>query len=399
MNPTPQPLFNPQALTANPTPAELKAFREHVRASSLSLSLPQRSAVIGIIIAAVIGAPVFIFGLAAVFFSVSTASRSGSAARLLAALLPFLLVGVIVGGVIWLVIAMVRKSRRDHYRFFRFAQDNNMTYINSLHDVPLPGMIFSQGYARRSDAIVRGLQPRFVEFANYQYTTGGGKNSTTHRWGYVAVKLDVPLPHIVLDAASNNHFFGSNLPVHFPGDQHLSLEGDFDNYFRLYCPEGYERDALYLFTPDILVRLMDNVATLDVEIVDDWLFLYRNGTAVTLDPYVWHQLFTAVASLLEKIYQWSRWRDDRLQQEWHFAAAPVGAAAPPPPAAVGVAGPVTPPPAPGVLTPPPPGVAQPGRRLRQGVRWKTVLIILGIAAAFFLLPMAGMFISIMMGLR
>ena len=46
---------------------------------------------------------------------------------------------------------------------------------------------------------MRGTAPRFVEFANYTYITGSGKNQSTHRWGYVAIKLDVPLPNIVLD--------------------------------------------------------------------------------------------------------------------------------------------------------------------------------------------------------
>lgn len=37
----------------------------------------------------------------------------------------------------------------------------------------------------------------------------------------------------------------------------LSLEGDFDRYFTLYCPGDYERDALYVFTPDLLALLID----------------------------------------------------------------------------------------------------------------------------------------------
>src|SRR5690606_23471582 len=113
-----------------------------------------------------------------------------------------------------------------------------------------------------------------VEFGNHSYTVKQGKSSVTHTWGYVAVKLDVPLPNIVLDAVGNNTLFGSNLPARFDRDQRLSLEGDFDQYFQLYCPEGYERDALYLFTPDIMARFIDNAAQLDAEIVDDWLFLY-----------------------------------------------------------------------------------------------------------------------------
>ena len=167
---------------------------------------------------------------------------------------------------------------------------------------------------------MRGEQPRFVEFANYQYTTGSGKNRTTHRWGYVAIKLDVPLPHIVLDARSNNGLFGSNLPATFDKDQRLSLEGDFDQHFALYCPEGYERDALYLFTPDIMARFIDNAAALDVEIVDDWLFLYGKREFSTLDPATWAWLFSVVAALLDKFAQWARWRDERLQADAATAA-------------------------------------------------------------------------------
>ena len=137
----------------------------------------------------------------------------------------------------------------------------------------------------------------------------------------MAIKLDVPLPHIVLDARSNNGLFGSNLPATFDKDQRLSLEGDFDQHFSLYCPEGYERDALYLFTPDIMARFIDNAAALDVEIVDDWLFLYGKREFSGLDPATWAWLFSVVAALLDKFAQWSRWRDERLQADAAAAAA------------------------------------------------------------------------------
>ena len=103
-------------------------------------------------------------------------------------------------------------------------------------------------------------------------------------------------------------------PATFDRDQRLSLEGDFDTYFSLYCPEGYERDALYLFTPDIMARFIDNAAALDVEIVDDWLFLYAKTDLSTLNPAMWAWLFSCVAALLTKLDQWARWRDDRLAQ-------------------------------------------------------------------------------------
>ncbi len=80
--------------------------------------------------------------------------------------------------------------------------------------------------------------------------------------------------------------------------QHLSLEGDFDRYFRLYCPAGYERDALYLFTPDVMARFIrQHAAVLEVEIVDDWLFLYSREELSTLDPARWAWVFSVIAAL------------------------------------------------------------------------------------------------------
>jgi hypothetical protein len=258
-----------------------------------------------------------------------------------------------------------------------------MTYDPGMAAPELPGMIFQVGSSRTSSDLVRGDQPRFVEFGNYRYTTGSGKEQTTHRWGYVAIKLDVPLPNIVLDATSNNALFGSNLPASFSRDQRLSLEGDFDKHFALYCPEGYERDALYLFTPDIMARFVDHAAALDVEIVDDWLFLYAQRDLSTLDPATWAWLFATVGAILDKMAQWARWRDDHAVRD---AAAPDAAV----PAAGATSTPAHPFAAPAMLTPPPPIVAPRGRRLRRRVPVVTFVI-----AGIFLVVWGSMFFRIM----
>ena len=49
---------------------------------------------------------------------------------------------------------------------------------------------------------------------------------------------------MVLDARSNNGLFGgTNLPSQFSKDQILTLEGNFSEYFTLYCRREYERDT------------------------------------------------------------------------------------------------------------------------------------------------------------
>ncbi len=96
--------------------------------------------------------------------------------------------------------------------------------------------------------------------------------------GYLAVRLERKLPQFVLDSSRNDDGAMSNLPMPIASGQRLSLEGDFDDHFTLHCPRGYERDALYIFTPDLMALLIDETGDFDVEIVDEWFFVYsRHG--------------------------------------------------------------------------------------------------------------------------
>lgn len=348
-----------------------------VRAFAAELRARRSTAANGAVIVFIIVGGLMAVTLLPVLVSVMVAVVSGDGAR--GSLIPFAVVGVAFAIGALLALGGWRRDRTTRYRLNRFAQANGMTYEARIADPPLPGMIFNLGRSRISTDLVRGTRPRFVEFGNYQYTTGSGKNSTTHRWGYVAVKLDVPLPNIVLDAKGNNAF-GTNLPATFGKAQRLHLEGVFDRYFDLYCPEGYERDALYLFTPDIMARFIDHAAQLDVEIVDDWLFLYTQRKASTLDPATWAWLFGAVGALIAKFDQWARWRDDRLLAENPAAAASAG------PRADAAALPFA---APAGMLAPPPGVARDGRRLRRRFSWASILIAIVIGVAWIAMRFIG----------
>lgn len=363
--PASRPTFDASPLTDPVDPKAVSAFATELRTRGASDT--SASSIIGIVVLvlmAVIGIPVLV---TTVISMVSTPGGSGVATIGLLIFGGIAVIGAIGGILGW------RRARVTRYRLNRFAQANGMTYEGRVSSPALPGMIFSLGSSRMSTDLVRGTAPRFVEFGNYQYTVRSGKNSTTYRWGYVAVKLDVPLPNIVLDAKGNNGF-GSNLPAAFQKEQRLSLEGDFDRYFTLYCPEGYERDALYLFTPDIMARFIDNAAELDVEIVDDWVFLYTQRKVSTLDPATWAWLFGAVGALITKFDQWERWRDERLLLENPTAAASASSARPAQPASERL--PFAPPV--GLLSPPP-GVAHEGRRLKRRFQWLPIVFVIGFA--------------------
>lgn len=369
--------------------ATVRAYAQQLRQSG---RVPSRGNAATIVIGIVVGVIFLIFFGSTVVTIIggvlSLSSSETGSDGILFVIVPMVMLFAVVAIIGVVIFRFVRGTSGERWwRLDRFARANGMTWYPSAPNPPLPGMIFAEGSSREATDVLRGTTPRFVEFGNYRYTTGSGKNRTTHRWGYVAVKLSSPLPHIVLDATSNNSLFGSNLPASFDKDQRLSLEGDFDRHFTLYCPQGYEADALYLFTPDIMARFIDNAAALDVEIVDDWMFFYGKREFSTLDPATWAWLFGAVAAVLDKFAQWERWRDDRL----------TGLPVPGPysvPERVEGALPFA---APTALLRPPPGVARQGQRLTRGIPWRA-LIVVGVFVAIWIFGQIGTFGSLLGGL-
>ncbi len=382
--------FDARPLVEPVDPAQARAFAKQLRETGRVQGMFTGStAVFAVIVGVFIVAfgSVFLTMFVSIFASLAGAVREGAGfTGALFTVVPFLVVGVAITLVVIGFVTAGRTAAVKMFRLDRFARANGMTYQPRFDSPGLPGMIFGLGSGRHATDIVRGERPRFVEFANYRYTTGSGKNKTTHTWGYVAVKLDVPLPHIVLDAKGNNGIFGSNLPATFDKEQRLSLEGDFDRYFSLSCPRGYEPDALYLFTPDIMARFIDNAAALDVEIVDDWLFLYAKRDFSTLDPATWAWLFSVVGALLDKLAQWARWRDDRLQAQ--ARAMTDSAATPVPSVGAGDAASAVPFVAPLEALRPPPGVAPQGRRLQRGVPWVSFVVV-GVVVLFWVITQTG----------
>lgn len=232
---------------------------------------------------------------------------------------PVIVLVILVAIVGYVVVRFLRRDRgAREFRLAHFAAANGMDYCAAEDDRDLPGMLFRRGERRMATDQIFLDGPPSVEFSNFQYTVttgmGDDKRTQTQHCGYVAIRLATALPNIYLDAIANN--LGGRLRTGLDARQRLSLEGDFDAHFALYCPTGYERDALYLFAPDVMAVFIDNAASFDVEIVDDWLFLYApDHDIVTLDPALWRRLFTVVDALMVKVAGWDRWRDERLRPE------------------------------------------------------------------------------------
>lgn len=212
-----------------------------------------------------------------------------------------------------------------------------------------------------------------MEVGNLATQIPAGRTSTLDTWGYIAVRLDRALPHILLEATASAQDTHGALPVNVDRSQQLSLEGDFDRHFTLFCPKDYETDALYIFAPDLMALLVDQLGGWHVEIVDDWLFVYAPHDFVTgADAALYARIFAVVEVLTAKVTrQTRRYRDDH-------AGTSV-----PPLTAEGLA-PVDAP------------IAPPGRQLVPGTSQYNRLfwISLAVIGGFILLFLVGTFVAL-----
>ncbi|GAA1439194.1 hypothetical protein [Leifsonia poae] len=245
------------------------------------------------------------------------------------AVVALLVAAAIVVGLITARIVTSRQRWATWLRLDRFARANGMVFTAQADAPAYPGSIFQVGTERillNRLTTAAGNPGRFTDLATYRYVTGSGKSREVHTWGYLAIRLDHTLPHIVLDARSNNGLFGAtNLPAEFSRSQRLSLEGDFDRYFTLYCPKDYERDALYLLTPDLMALLIDEAQDFDVEIVDDWMFVYSMQALELSSPGVARRMFRILSTVGAKATgRAERYGDDHAGSVAGVVVAPGG---------------------------------------------------------------------------
>ena len=224
------------------------------------------------------------------------------------------------------------------YRLVGFAGTNGLRYGHD-ETASYPGVIFGAGADRTVERRLSTTSGRHVEIGNYRYVVRGDDSDQVrvYGWGYVAIKLDRRLPHLLLDAKANNRsVFGiqaSNLPVDLVGDQKLTLGGEFDAAFTLYAPSDYGRDAFQILAPDLMALFIDRLGTFDVEIIDDTMFCY-GARFDLLNPATYEWLQELVETVVARtVHRTARYRDDFALLESDGAGAPLPKTNAPAPAA------------------------------------------------------------------
>jgi len=201
-----------------------------------------------------------------------------------------------VSVILTIVLIRVFQGRYNlikNLRLDKFSASNNFAYIPIVQKPEESGTMFNIMYDHFSYDVIRSKSKRFFEIGNHEYDSGSNENQNgikTFQFGYIKIQLDRNLPHIVLDSKRNN----SSLPVSFKENQVLSLEGDFDSSFTLYAPKNYERDALYIFSPDLMSLFIDELGCYDAEIIDNNLFIYSKKPLKLLDQNTLRRIFNII---------------------------------------------------------------------------------------------------------
>lgn len=242
--------------------------------------------------------------------------------------LAFMLSGLAaVAGVIFFRAS--QRAIRRHVRMSDYAARCGMQYnpIGKAHAIGT-GLLFDVGHSRRYRGVLWYEQDgqRQLEIGRYRYTIGHGRQQQTYHWWYIGLRLARNVPHMVLDSKDNDtSLMGKtllrNFPVAMPGDQRMSLEGDFDNHFTLYAPKKYDVDARYILTPDVMAALVDMSPRRDVELVDDMVFFYMPQPDKTTEARMMDDALTVLSTVGRQLYdQTEHYADDRVQQSRHTNA-------------------------------------------------------------------------------
>ncbi|MEV7767414.1 hypothetical protein [Microbacterium sp. NPDC086615] len=302
-----------EALRARPSRAELREFWARFRREYPRVRDPERRGRRAVFTFLLI---VSTIGALGSWATITSEIRHGGSDEVRPmALFAFMFLGVFVFSV-WGVIrtAKGRTRPREHWALAHFAEDNGLIYTPGPRSGTMRAWWSITGHTVSRAMTRENADGRTVEWADYEIRNATRRFTYPPVGGWIRIGLRRPLPHIIVRAArrGTRAFAVAAVP---DSAQRLSLEGDFDEHFDLYCPEGYEADALYLFTPDVMAQAIDDAGGWDIEIVDDLLLLVHPRDVVTTDPERWVEVMRTADAFAAKLEQWERWREGQLRDD------------------------------------------------------------------------------------
>lgn len=221
-------------------------------------------------------------------------------------LLVVLVVGIVIGGFVWGIIVLTvgvfgyiakLQADRNSKLWKQFAQDNGwLVGPAPLAQAVVPPTIASRGHSRKMSDVISGVfSGNVFKSYVYTYTVGSGKNSTTHTQTILQVVLQKALPSFLLDSSQTSVIHG--MPNNFV---HISLEGNFDDSFKLYAPKEATTDVLSVISPDVMQTLIQKNTFQDIQSEGGSIWFMQYGDTRKQEQLP--ALFVAIEGLMPEFY-------------------------------------------------------------------------------------------------
>jgi hypothetical protein len=224
-------------------------------------------------------------------------------------------IAVFVGGAaaVAYVAVTLRRDERHRAGLRALAAGMGWSYREDVSDRVWGGSVDEQiERSSRSSRDLIDAREAEIPFDSIERTVvvGDREGATVHRIRAVRIPLAAEAPRIALRSRRGGGAL-SLLPRRPRGRGELTLEGNFSDVFEVSVPAGYEADALYVLTPDLMAILLDASPDLDLEIVDRTLHVYFPAIDLT-DPREASRFLTVIAALHERFARRTAlYRDER----------------------------------------------------------------------------------------
>lgn len=165
---------------------------------------------------------------------------------------------------------LLRKGEEYRILFWqKFAESRQWRYAPVGGVTMENGLIFTQGEDRSVRHIVEGsIDNRPFKIFTYGFFYRSLENKKYPRTFTVfSFRYTGSSPHLYLDRLHDA--FGLKAV-----GQKLNMPSEFAKQFALYAPAEYEIEALAIYTPELLVALLDQKQKFDIECIEQWLCLY-----------------------------------------------------------------------------------------------------------------------------
>jgi hypothetical protein len=169
-------------------------------------------------------------------------------------------------------------TRHEKYTRIRFAAMNGMQLYDSpdIEDHELPFMYRMGAYITEKSSLEGTVGDMAFTLFEVTLSIPRGKRAVTYDFSIVRIRIDRPLPNILLDSHINNAGLVERMPAKLDKNDHVRLEGNFSTYFDCYAPGSQKIEALQILTPDLMKHLIAAQADYDVEMCGTSVYLIAN---------------------------------------------------------------------------------------------------------------------------